>query len=121
MTDGLIAAHKHSFQNRDEVMSSVQCGCFYCGAIVPPAEVVDWVNDKGGQTAICPKCRIDSVLGDASGYPITREFLRRMKQHWFESRESAVKTGRDQILVWFLGIIPIFAALALAIVAACRR
>jgi hypothetical protein len=83
MTDDLIVAHKHSFQNRDEIRSSTQCGCFYCGAIFPPAEVVDWVNDKSGQTAICPKCAIDSVLGDASGYPITQTFLRQMKQHWF--------------------------------------
>jgi hypothetical protein len=36
-----------------------------------------------GQTAICPRCGIDSVIGDESGYPVTREFLAAMKAHWF--------------------------------------
>ena len=78
-----IAAHKHSFQNRDELMVSAQCGCFYCGAIFAPSAVVEWVNDKGGQTALCPKCGIDSVLGDACGYPLTEDLLSRMHQYWF--------------------------------------
>jgi hypothetical protein len=41
------------------------------------------VNDKRGQTALCPKCGIDSVLGDACGYPLTEDLLSRMHQYWF--------------------------------------
>ena len=78
-----ISAHKHSFKNFKEVMSSDICGCFYCTAIFAPSEVTDWINDDSDRTAQCPKCGIDSVIGSASGFPIKRTFLKRMNAHWF--------------------------------------
>lgn len=86
-----IAAHKRSSLHRSEVLSSEICGCFYCQATFPPAEIEDWVDerptDEGisvpGVTALCPKCGIDSVIGSASGLPITPDFLQRMNAHWF--------------------------------------
>jgi hypothetical protein len=41
----------------------------------------EWVDDE--TTLLCPFCGIDSVIGTASGYPITREFLAQMREHWF--------------------------------------
>ncbi|HXT87590.1 MAG TPA: cytoplasmic protein [Verrucomicrobiae bacterium] len=76
-----MLAHKHSSRHRGELESSVLCGCFYCLSIFPSSEIVEWVDDD--QTAICPKCPVDSVIGSASGFPITREFLRRMHDYWF--------------------------------------
>ena len=32
-------------------------------------------------TVICPRCGIDSVLGDKSGSPLTREFLAEMQEN----------------------------------------
>jgi hypothetical protein len=78
-----IEAHRHALSNREEVLTSDVCGCFYCLAVFPPAEVERWIKDRGGDTAVCPHCQIDSVIGARSGYPITREFLQRMRQHWF--------------------------------------
>jgi hypothetical protein len=52
-----------------------------CDALFSPAEIIQWVDD--GRTALCPKCEIDSVIGSASGYPITKNFLERMHSHWF--------------------------------------
>jgi hypothetical protein len=65
----------------------------------PPSEIVDWIDEpdrplfrdnvlvrldaKREQSAMCPKCGIDSVIGSNSGYPITTEFLTRMKERWF--------------------------------------
>jgi hypothetical protein len=74
-------AHKHSSKHRVEILSSLACGCFYCLSIYPPSDVVEWIDED--QTAICPECDIDSVIGDASGYPITAEFLTSMKKQWF--------------------------------------
>ena len=82
MTD-VIAAHAHSIRHRPEVEASRLAGCFYCRAIYPPAEITEWVDDVTGETAICPRCGIDSVIGDASGYPVTDDFLTRMNTHWF--------------------------------------
>lgn len=66
-------------------MGSERCGCFYCGVIFEPSEIKNWVDEwEGvGQTALCPHCGIDSVIGAESGYPITEEFLTRMHAHWF--------------------------------------
>ena len=80
-----IRAHAHSIRNREEVLASERCGCFYCCSRFAPAEIQEWVDErKGGeQTALCPKCGIDSVIGSASGYPTSRVFLERMKAYWF--------------------------------------
>jgi len=77
-----IAAHQHSIRHRCEIEASERCGCFYCLAMFGPDSIVEWL-DEGGGTALCPKCGIDSVIGTASGYPITTEFLKRMNRHWF--------------------------------------
>jgi len=80
-----IQAHKHSSYHREEIMHSEICGCFYCLAIFRPGEVTDWIDEKDsiGQTALCPKCGIDSVMGSASGFPISQEFLEKMRRYWF--------------------------------------
>jgi hypothetical protein len=81
----IIAADKHSISHRSEILTSEVCGCFYCLAIFPPSEIKEWVDaiDGIGQTALCPKCGIDSVIGSNSGYPIGTEFLAQMRKHWF--------------------------------------
>jgi hypothetical protein len=77
----LDAAHKHSIHHRAELEQSTICGCFYCSAIFSPSEITEWIDD--GQTALCPQCPVDAVLGSASGYPITSEFLKKMHDKWF--------------------------------------
>jgi hypothetical protein len=86
----VIAAHKHCSRHREEILRSELCGCFYCLATFAPAEIEDWVAEPPeegisayGESALCPRCGIDSVIGSSSGYPITHEFLTRMKEHWF--------------------------------------
>ena len=77
-----IEAHQFSSNHREELLKDNVCGCFYCLSIFTPAEIEDWVEDTDG-TAICPHCGIDSVIGEGSGYPITKEFLTKMQKHWF--------------------------------------
>ena len=79
-------AHRHSSQHREELLRSTTCGCFYCCETFSPQAIQEWIDmdESGvGQTAECPKCGIDSVLGDASGFTIELSFLERMKAHWF--------------------------------------
>ena len=58
------------------------CGCFNCGEIFSSSEITDYVSD-GEPTALCPYCHIDSVIGDAAGFPITPKFLKAMYKRWF--------------------------------------
>jgi hypothetical protein len=77
----LKMAHDRSANNRAEIEASGLCGCFYCLHVFPPSDIEEW-TDRGA-TPFCPKCGIDSVLGDKSGFPITPEFLGDMNRHWF--------------------------------------
>ena len=81
----VVSAHRHSSNHRGDILSSEQCGCFYCLSIFSPSEIVEWVDeaDGAGTTAICPFCSIDSVIGTKSGFPVTKDFLGAMKAHWF--------------------------------------
>ena len=62
-------AGKASFENWESVRKSKMCGCYYCRSIFPSSDVgeEDWTPDRHGRTVLCPKCSIDSVIGDASG------------------------------------------------------
>lgn len=84
-TSDYIRAHRHSSNHREEVLASQICGCFYCLKTFSPSQITEWVDkwQNVGMTALCPQCGIDSVLSSESGYPITIEFLRKMRQHWF--------------------------------------
>lgn len=82
MTD-IIDAHKFSIRHKSKLLEDNLCGCFYCLRIFSPREITDWVNDIGDDTALCPYCGIDSIIGQSSGYPITLAFLERMNKQWF--------------------------------------
>jgi hypothetical protein len=76
-------AKSHPFDHRSEVQASELCGCFSCLQIVTPTAVTCWTDEDAqgvAQTALCPFCGEVSVLGSRSEYPITVEFLRRMRE-----------------------------------------
>lgn len=75
-------AHAFCNDNKELLEQSKTCGCFYCLTIFSPKEIIDY-TDEFQNTATCPHCGIDSVLPDNVGYPITGEFLKQMKKHWF--------------------------------------
>ena len=79
----LEEAHKHSMNNKGEIEKSEFCGCYFCKKIFKSSEIKEWLKDKNGETAKCPYCSIDSVIGDASGYLITEELLNKMNKKWF--------------------------------------
>jgi hypothetical protein len=84
-------AHRASINHRAQIECSDRCGCFHCGALFQPKEIEHWVDegpDGRGTTAMCPRCDIDSVLGDQSGFPISAEFLDEMHRYWFTDEFS---------------------------------
>jgi len=79
----LERAHQASSRHKAQIQQSAQCGCFYCLKTFAPSAIREWWDN--GQTAVCPHCGIDSVLGSASGFPISAEFLEQMQKRWFSS------------------------------------
>lgn len=85
--DDVIMAHRYSSSNMPDLKNDSVCGCFYCLSIFSPSEITEWIQggaaiDEQG-TAICPYCGVDSIIGQSSGYPITKTFLSKMKKYWF--------------------------------------
>jgi hypothetical protein len=81
VTEDHISAHEWSSYHRETIRESNAGGCFYCLEVFPPSEIEDWTDDD--DTALCPKCGIDSVIASVCGYPIEREFLKKMHDYWF--------------------------------------
>ena len=82
--DFLEHAHKSSAAHKAEIIGCNLCGCFCCEQTFLPAEIEDWIEDdhENGETAICPKCGIDSVLSDQ--FPVSdKAFLSAMNKFWF--------------------------------------
>ncbi len=71
----------HGTGNRAEIRKSKKCGCFHCLAVFPPQEIEEWVQKWAGaeRTALCPRCNMDSVLGDKCGYPIDAASLAKVR------------------------------------------
>ena len=83
MRSDVIEAHRFSSNHMPELKKDKKCGCFYCLAIYAPSEITEWIIGDRRGTAICPKCGVDSVIGESSGFPLTEEFLSQMKEYWF--------------------------------------
>ena len=80
--------HKYSFGNKERIERSNKCGCFYCGKIFNSEDVDYFIHEKSGvETAVCPYCGIDSVIGDENKevehIEITDELLKNMKNRYF--------------------------------------
>ena len=82
--DLLMDAHKHASKHRAEVEASGRCACFFCFRTFPPSAIKAWTDSS--QTALCPSCGVDSVLGSESAHRLDDMFLRKLHQHCFGSR-----------------------------------
>jgi hypothetical protein len=98
-------AHKHCSFHRSDIMDSVMCACFYCYEYFIPKEIFQWIHEKNGigQTALCPFCSIDAVLGDKSGYSLDIVFLKRMHDYWFSKNTCIALFSFDNIKHKYIG------------------
>ena len=69
--------HTRCTRNRLQLEATNVCSCFHCLQTYSPSEIVEWCDE--GETAICPKCGIDSVLPNET----RRDLLVRMYDFWF--------------------------------------
>ena len=99
----LKAAHKHSFLNKGELLKREICGCFHCLRIFKLSEITEWHYESytrsgaTGYTAFCPFGGFDTIIGSASGYPITPEFLRAMQVRWCPTLEQ-ISSGEVKVI-----------------------
>ncbi len=79
---------KHTKHNEQEILASETCGCLNCTATFKPEEVTAWQEEVDDvehperhvdRTAICPHCGDTLIVGDRSGYQISKTFLDAMR------------------------------------------
>ena len=90
----LLAAYRYTTNNWSQIEASKLCGCCSCTQTFPAEEVVAWtgldmdnMDDPkavNNQTAMCPRCGTEAVIGDKSGFPINAQFLGRMNEAWYQ-------------------------------------
>ena len=80
----LQEAHAHTKDNEIEILSSQECGCIFCRSHFSARAVNDWDDSNMHTQALCPECGMPSLIGDASGFPVTdKEFLKQMNLAFF--------------------------------------
>jgi heterodisulfide reductase subunit B len=94
MTNLLLDAQRHTFNNRAELEASETCGCCSCTGIFSTNEIVAWTGfdlsnfnnpeAANAETALCPRCGSEALIGDKAGYSLNPDFLNRMNQAWFQ-------------------------------------
>lgn len=82
MPPHIVEAHKYCFKNRSELLGSEIVGCFYCQQCFEPSEITEWHDDEF-DTGFCPHCGIDALIGSASGFKPSADFLKEMNHYWF--------------------------------------
>ena len=84
------AIAKSSMRNRDRVRAAASCGCFHCRSIFASDEIRQWVDND--QTALCPRCGIDSVLPGVTDTAI----LVALHRHRFDVTYRMTEDGRPK-------------------------
>jgi hypothetical protein len=105
MKNDLLVAYRFLSSNWAQVQASTMCGCCNCMQTFAPQDIVAWTGLSfedvenpdaiNKQTALCPLCGSESVLGNGSGFSVDPDFLAQMNEAWFQRtiiRKPAPKT-----------------------------
>lgn len=78
--DDVKKISKYSLRNKVYIENSENCACYFCLKKFEPKDIEKWIDC--GETALCPKCGVDSVVGD-SVVLLDSEFLKKASTYWF--------------------------------------
>lgn len=84
--DTLLKAFNSARNNKEQIIAGEICGCFSCKNIFYTYEINKWIFNEIGNTALCPYCYIEAVIGEKAGLPITKDFLTAMNEYWFRGK-----------------------------------
>jgi len=71
-----------AMKNKNSINFGQNAGCFHCMNIFPITEIKEYTDN--GQTVVCPKCNVDSVVGDSCGFVLTTEELKKANAFWYK-------------------------------------
>ena len=96
----LSVIHKHSSKNKFEILNSHKCACFHCFRIYDSTDVETFLKDNDGEeTALCPVCTTDTIIGDASGFNLTDELIDTLAYEYLHGLTRGDSAGNGTIIV----------------------
>lgn len=78
----MLDLHKKSIYNKEELDKVDLCGCFYCCEVFDPSEIKEYTDN--GNTALCPYCKVDSVIPLNKNDEESKEILQKMYGYFFK-------------------------------------
>jgi len=83
--------------NRSMLEGADRCGCFHCGEMFSPEDIVDWVVEDDGHedSAVCPFCGVDAVVVGTATYPLDPRALERLRHFWFRREDPGSDRDTD--------------------------
>lgn len=81
-----VEAKLRASRHRTQLEASTRCACFFCFRTFSVTDITSWI--EANQTALCPRCGLDAVLGNGAGHTIDDRFLRGMHAHYFAYRSK---------------------------------
>lgn len=83
MEEKYVKLHGLTLRN-EEILRDKKCVCIYCKQEFDYKDIVDFISDSDGLTAVCPKCGIDCVLPkEYDNYVVTKEDLDNLYEEYF--------------------------------------
>ena len=79
-----VEAKLRASAHRVHLEASTRCACFFCFRTFAVRDITSWIDKN--QTALCPGCGLDAVIGNGAGRSIDDRFLRGMHAHFFAYR-----------------------------------
>lgn len=73
--------HSYTLRNRKEIEASDNCVCISCCEVFYASDVEDYIDE--GETALCPICGIDAVIGDCTGISMDSKTLNELNKEFF--------------------------------------
>jgi hypothetical protein len=88
--------YQHSRLNRRFMLPGSTCRCFHCLEEFPVEEISHWTDE--GNTALCPRCGIDSVLS-SSADQLSDDLICQMQGAYFvgQSKKFTAEEWRNAI------------------------
>lgn len=78
----IMEAPIYSMKNKRFIEESENCGCYNCMSVFSKHDITEWTDN--GQTAICPKCNVDSVLSQTYGIELDEKNLKTIHDYWMK-------------------------------------
>jgi hypothetical protein len=98
----LKKAHSHSYKNKDELSKSNKCSCFHCFQTFHSKEIETYLGEYDGkETALCPYCMFDTIIGDASGIELADDLIDALAYKYLHglTRDEIKNSGGPEIVI----------------------